>query len=480
MISAHGATVTVTNDALTLAPDPLAASLLGDSAPRTVAIGDISGVAVREGDAWSPAAVDIQSGESTLTVWFHPGDSEGPAQLEKLLGAARAGEAPEASPVAGGAGIPGFSFVGFDVETANPRWGSICQIGLVKVVDGEEVDRASWLCQPPAALGDFDEGNVAIHGIRAEDVADAPAVADVIAQMVDFVGDLPLVAHNAQFDASALRDACRETDTPIPPLLFACTLAQARATKLDVENHRLPTLAQRFGVTLANHHDACEDAAACAGIMVGLAREARHQGSLMSFVHDTGFTLGSIDETRVTPVLRDRSGAGRAVQAERVAESVAAAVAATAAPRGSNQAGPKNTASKQGGPKQGGPNRGGAKRSQNGNGPAPWQSVATPDTVPEPNPEADPNAPLYGEHVTLTGEFEPYDKGQLWAGIAHQGAQVGKNVTKKTTVLVVGEWATMTSKEKRARELMEKGQEIEIWPAEKLLDVLGLNEQPPF
>lgn len=242
-------------------------------------------------------------------------------------------------------------------------------------------------------------------------------------------------------------------------MLFACTLAQARATKLDVANHRLPTLAEYFGVELANHHDACEDAAACAGVMVGLAREARHEGSLMSFIHDSGFTLGSIADDRVTPVLRDRSGAGRAMQAERAGESVAAAVQATAEPRGSNQGGPKASRSKK---------------------PAPWQSVATPDEIPEPNPQADPDSPLYGEHVTLTGEFDPFDKGQLWAGIAELGAQVGKNVTKKTTVLVTGEWATMTSKEKRARELQEKGQEIQIWPAEKLLSVLGFDEQPPF
>ncbi len=66
------------------------------------------------------------------------------------------------------------------------------------------------------------------------------------------------------------------------------------------------------------------------------------------------------------------------------------------------------------------------------------------------------------------------------AGIAECGAQVGKNVTKKTTILVTGEWATMTSKEKRARELIEKGQELAIWPADKLLQVLGLDEEPPF
>src|SRR5699024_11010631 len=65
--------------------------------------------------------------------------------------------------------------------------------------------------------------------------------------------------------------------------------------------------------------------------------------------------------------------------------------------------------------------------------PAPWESVATPDTIPEPNPDADKDSPLYGQHVTLTGDFEPFDKGVLWNGIAHHGGQVGKNVTKKTT-----------------------------------------------
>ena len=463
MITAHGATLTVTNEALTLTPTALAASLRGGSNSREVAIADISDTTSVAGDAWTRPHVDIDTAGGTVTVWFAPGDEEGPAELCKLLDDAQHGHAPATGTVAGGAGIPGFSFVGFDVETANRRWGSICQIGLVKIVDGEEVDRASWLCKPPVSLAQFEEGNVAIHGITEQDVADAPDVCDCIPKMAEFVGDLPLVAHNAQFDASALRDACQASDVEVPQMLFACTLAQARATKLDVANHRLPTLAEHFGITLDNHHDACEDAAACAGVMVGLARQAGHTGSLMSFVHDSGFTLGSIDAARVTPVLRDRSGAGRAMQAEKAAQGgVAAAVAASAAPQGSNQAGP-------------------AKRAQHNKGPQrPWQSVATPDTVPEPDPESDPNAPLYGEHVTLTGEFEPHDKGELWQKIAEQGAQVGKNVTKKTTVLVVGEWATMTSKEKRARELKDKGQDIQIWQADQLLEALGLNEQPPF
>lgn len=461
MISAHGATVSVTNTALILQPTPLTAALTGAGGERRIPVADIEKAAVaREPDSWDGGVVELLlAGEpATAEVAFSPGDEEGPAELLSLLDAARRGAAPDQAAPAGKAGIPGFSFVGFDVETANQRWGSICQIGLVRIVDGEETERATWLCTPPPGLDEFDPFNVSIHGITAEGVAGQPRFGDLVERFTEFVGDLPVVAHNAQFDASALRDACLASGRDVPPVLFACTLAQTRASRLDVRNHKLPTLAEHFGVPLEAHHDAGADAAACAGIMVELARAAGHEGSLMSFVHDTGFALGSVTAERVTPVLRDRSGAARALQAGAARGASTSAVAeAVAAPRGSNQEGKK-------------PSR----------GPAPWQSVATPDTAPEPNPEADPNAPLYGQNVTLTGEFEPYDKGTLWAGIAEQGATVGKNVTKKTTLLVAGEWATMTSKEKRARELMEKGQDIEIWPAEKLLDALGLAEHPPF
>lgn len=458
-LSAHGVTVSADNGTLVFKPSPLRSALSGTDADRRIPAESVSGVSTTEGDAWNGARSEISHDGGVETVEFAPGDSDGPRQLAALVEAARGGES---SAAAQPDGIPGLDFVAFDVETANPAWGSICQMGLVKVVDGAEVERASWLCTPPPGMDEFDPHNVSIHGIDAADVADAPSVKDRVNQLVEFIGDLPIVAHNAQFDATALRDACRAVGRDVPDVMFACTLALSRAEKLDVANHRLPTLAEHFGYRLDNHHDACEDAAACAAIMVGLASSAGHAGSLMGFVHSAGFTLGVIGSERVTPVLRDRSGAGRAAQA-RAVESGSPDAAAAVTPRGSNQ-------------HEAGADGGGDKR----RGSAPWQSVATPDTVPEPNPQADPDSPLYGHNVTLTGEFEPYDKGTLWSGIADQGATVGKNVTKKTTILVTGEWASTTSKEKRARELMEKGQDIEIWPAERLLSVLGLDEEPPF
>ncbi|WP_087117834.1 exonuclease domain-containing protein [Corynebacterium urinipleomorphum] len=446
MINAHGSTILVTDTALEIHPDPLEAALTGSSEPAVLALAEVASISVRPGDAWDAACVIVSAGENETVIRFAPGDDKGPEQLRSIVEAARSGKKISTD------SIPGFSFVAFDVETANQNWGSICQMGLVRVVDGEITERASWLCRPPAGIDEFDPFNIDCHGITAEAVADQPAVGELFEWFSDFVGDLPIVAHNAYFDASALRYAALASGRDIPKITFGCTLAQSRASNLDVANHRLPTVARYFGVALENHHDAGADAEACAEVMVSLARRAEHTGTLADFVHASGFALGSVGDSRVTPVLKDLSGAQTALQVGQPAET------------SGEQSGGSGVSGKSGA----------------GRGPAPWQSVATPDTIPEPAVDADPDSPLYEQHVTLTGEFEPFDKGQLWNGIAARGGQVGKNVTKKTTILVVGEWANMTSKEKRARELMDKGQKIEIWPADKFLDVLGLSEQPPF
>ncbi|HIW92294.1 MAG TPA: BRCT domain-containing protein [Candidatus Corynebacterium avicola] len=107
-----------------------------------------------------------------------------------------------------------------------------------------------------------------------------------------------------------------------------------------------------------------------------------------------------------------------------------------------------------------------------------WKAVATPDTIPEPNTEADANNPVFGQNVTVTGDFAPYEKGEVWDMIAEAGGTVGKNVTKKTTLLVIGEWNSVTSKEKRARELREKGQEITLWTFDEFLKALGKTRRP--
>lgn len=473
MIAAHGAHLNVTESGIRIHRSALSTALLGaarnggaDADVVDVPLGEVSGVEQLPPTALEAGWVTLSGAD--VRIPFAPNQAEAVAEFTAAVEAALRGEAPPAD-----GAVPGLDFVGFDVETANRDWGSICQIGVVRVIDGIEVESRSWLCAPPAGIDHFDPANVAIHGITAEEVAGQPTFADRLPLLLDFFGDLPFVAHNAHFDATSLRRACQVAGSPLPETLFACSLTLARGAKLGLASHRLPAVAEALGVPLDNHHDATEDARAAALITVELARRARHRGDLMELFHSRGFTIGSLNTDIVHPVLRDRSGAGVALQARKLRAAVGGdAVPAPAAPPGPESApAPEPVAGPAPEPAAGAGRR---------RGPAPWQSVATPDVVPEPNPDADPTGILFGQNVTLSGDFEPFDKGRLWAGIAELGGTVGKNVTKKTTILAAGTWATKTSKQKRAEELIAKGQEIEIWTAEQLFAALGLDEQPPF
>lgn len=474
MIAAHGAHLKVTESGIRIQRSALSTALLGtarnggaDADVVDLPLAEISGV-----EKLMPTA--LEAGWVTLAgvdvrIPFAPNQAEAVAGFTAAVESALRGESPPAE-----GSVPGLNFVGFDVETANGDWGSICQIGVVRVIDGIEVESQSWLCAPPSGIDHFDPANVAIHGITQEQVAGEPTFADRLPMLLDFFGDLPFVAHNAHFDATSLRRACQVAGQPLPETLFACSLTLARASKLGLASHRLPVVAEALGVPLTNHHDATEDARAAALITVELARRARHRGDLMGLFHSRGFTIGSLDADIVQPVLRDRSGAGVALQARKL--RAAGGGEAVSAPSSDTPIVPPKAEAATGAAQSPAPAAGSGPR----RGPAPWQSVATPDVVPEPNPDADPAGILFGQNITLSGDFEPFDKGRLWSGIAELGGTVGKNVTRKTTILAAGPWATKTSKQKRAEELIDKGQEIEIWTAEQLFAALGLDEQPPF
>ncbi|WP_106814355.1 3'-5' exonuclease [Microbacterium timonense] len=162
-------------------------------------------------------------------------------------------------------------FTAIDFETANSSNASACAVGLVRVRDGEIVDRTGWLIRPPAGHDVFFELNVRIHGIRPEDVAGAAAWTDQLADIVAFAGDDILVAHNAGFDMAVLKRACDATGDECPPYRYACSLQVARRV-YRLESYRLPFVAAEAGFADFAHHNATADAMACAHVMIDAAR----------------------------------------------------------------------------------------------------------------------------------------------------------------------------------------------------------------
>lgn len=471
-IKAHGATLDITAEAVVITRSELAASL-GRPAREEIALTDITEV-----DALAPTATAfgyVRLLGADVDIAFAP-NQEAEAAATSIRAACK-GELPAApAQVSAGdidtsRGVSGLDFTAVDVETANWNWGSICQIGAVRFRDGVEAEAKVWLCQPPAGLEGFDEVNISIHGITAEDVADAPDFDTAAAELLDFVGEDFFVAHNAQFDGTALRTAWQACGNEVPSLRFGCSLALARhcsaAGAITVANHKLPTVAKAVGFDSFKHHDACEDARAAGLIITGLAQALKFEGPLAQLFTGQGFTTGELNTQRLLPVLRANTS-----------PTSAADLGAGTDFRDKTRNAGAEPATLFDAPST--PSKKPQKASGQQRGPAPWQSVATPDTIPDPNLDADPDNELFGQNVTLTGDFDPFDKGLLWNGIAERGGTIGKNVTKKTTILVLGAWATKTSKEKRAEELNEKGQGIQLWPAEKLFELLGLEVEPPF
>ena len=96
-------------------------------------------------------------------------------------------------------------FVAIDFETANAYRGSPCAVGLVRVRNGNPVGERRWLMRPPEQVDYFDGHNTWIQGITAEMVAKEPRWQQVLPNIVDFIGEDVVVAHNAGFDMQVVQ-----------------------------------------------------------------------------------------------------------------------------------------------------------------------------------------------------------------------------------------------------------------------------------
>lgn len=161
-------------------------------------------------------------------------------------------------------------FVAIDFETANGSPASPCAVGLVRVRDGKITDSFATLIQPPAPNDWFHEGNIRVHGIRPSDVIDAPSVIEAIEIMKAFIGNDPLIAHNAPFDMGVLRASALAVGASLPTLSYSCSLAISRKT-YNLESYRLNAVAYAIGHEEFSHHDALADSDACARIIIHAA-----------------------------------------------------------------------------------------------------------------------------------------------------------------------------------------------------------------
>jgi len=84
-------------------------------------------------------------------------------------------------------------------------------------------------------------------------------LAEVLAEFLVFTGGLPVVSHNADFDYGFLRAACESCGLPLFSNQCVDTLTIARRLIDDVENYKLATLLDYFGIDVFDMHRSMDD-----------------------------------------------------------------------------------------------------------------------------------------------------------------------------------------------------------------------------
>lgn len=163
------------------------------------------------------------------------------------------------------------NFIAFDFETANAKRNSACSLALTVVEDNQITDSFYSLINPES---EFHWRNTQIHGITAQDVAQAPTFRQLWPHIAGiFYNQNLLVAHNAPFDCSVLKHCLLKEGLEVPRFNILDTVKTSKHFYQNFPNHKLDTLCQELNIRLDHHHNANDDALACAKILLHQEKE---------------------------------------------------------------------------------------------------------------------------------------------------------------------------------------------------------------
>ena len=167
-------------------------------------------------------------------------------------------------------------FVAFDLETTglSSEKDTIIEIGAVLFSGGKEQKRFQTFVDPQRKL---DPEIINLTGITDEMLVGAPKIEEVLPQFLEFVGGRIVVAHNAKFDTSFIKEACRKQEIPYE-LTAVDTLSLAQQLMPELNRHKLDFVAKALKLPGFNHHRAVDDSNICGQIMIRFLKMLEEKG----------------------------------------------------------------------------------------------------------------------------------------------------------------------------------------------------------
>lgn len=194
-------------------------------------------------------------------------------------------------------------FVAIDFETANETRGSACSVGVTQVRDGQVAAQGLTLINPETYFNPYCS---AVNGITEDDVRHAPTLPELWPALSSLLEGQLVVAHNASFDMSVLRNtAARYRMSGGPGFDVLCTYRMARATWPSLPSYSLGYIAPALGIAF-EHHQAGDDARACALLALAICR-ALGVGGLHEAVAAHDFIPGRLTPDSYIPFREHRS-----------------------------------------------------------------------------------------------------------------------------------------------------------------------------
>jgi len=195
-----------------------------------------------------------------------------------------------------------------DFETTGMSPGHTCratEIAAVIVEDGRIVARYQNLMNSGAYVPPFIES---LTGISNAMLRKAPPAAQVMAEVAEFVGRTPLVAHNASFDQKfwdaelGLIQRQRVQD-------FACSMLLARRLLPQAPNHKLGTLNSWAQLPHTGQaHRAMADAEMAANLMLFMAAQLRERHAIRDISHGLLCRLQKVPAAKIAEALSKARG----------------------------------------------------------------------------------------------------------------------------------------------------------------------------
>jgi DNA polymerase-3 subunit epsilon len=163
--------------------------------------------------------------------------------------------------------IKALSFCVFDLETTggNHHSDKIIEIGLVKIENFKITDQKSFLIKPEVHIPEFIQK---LTSIKDTDVVESPVIEDVVEEILDFMGDSILVAHNTSFDVPFFNSVLKRLGRDELQNKSICTNLMTKYMIPNLLSSNLNYMSKIFGLQHQKAHRALDDAQASAELLL--------------------------------------------------------------------------------------------------------------------------------------------------------------------------------------------------------------------